>query len=515
MAQASTAMLDIDAIDIEDGLNARTQFDEEELERLAGSIGEDGVLQPILVRPKGDGRFWLTAGERRLRGARKEGLPTIPALIRERTRGEAMQDSLLENMHKAPVNIIDEARGVQAFAEELGLRTKKEIAEKLKRKPSEIGLMLRLIKLPEGVQRHVAAGTVPTSAERQLREVARVSPRIAECVCDLAARNKVKKSEFTRDFDQLLLQTADARFSDSPTMIRAGRVRFGEVITDKKNREELTSRFNAALPSWSPQQDDPAIKLNDAELDAARALHCLVEYVTDHRHMIKRVAIVTDKEVAADLIEQRIERMEAEAAERDEGREDDKDVDERKAAEGKKRSDERKQREKDKLVAEQFNEELLSGLMNRTAAARRKHDLSRKKAIAKILISNNPDLAVAGLRYVRPALKDVEEKTTKAGEPRRKVSYATGVQANAWLIDRIDSAKSGAEVDDLLTEAIVCALVADRKAVAASNRFGWRCLVSGEVRELLAPEIEDVSPKRPGAKKTRTRRRRGGKGAAK
>jgi hypothetical protein len=152
--------------------------------------------------------------------------------------------------------------------------------------------------------------------------------------------------------------------------------------------------------------------------------------------------------------------------------------------------------------------------MNRNAAGRRKHDLPRKKAIAKILIANNPDLAGAGLRYVRPALKDVEEKTTKAGEPRKKVSYATGAQATSWLIERIDGARSGAEVDDLLTEAIVCALVADRKAVAASNRLPWRCLVQEEVRELLAAEIEEVTPARPGAKKSDTGRRGGGRRAA-
>lgn len=515
MVRASTAMIEVDKIDVEEGFNARTEFDEEALRQLADSIGDAGVVQAVLVRPKGDGRYWLTAGERRLRGARQKGLSTIPGVIRDCTRAEAIRDSLIENMHKEKLNLIDEARGVQALAEEWGLRTNIEIARKLGRRQTEVGLLLRLLKLPEGVQRHIADGVVSPKAERLLRDVAKVSPRIAECVCEFAARRKLTATDFIRDFDQLLLQTTQARFPDAPTMIPAGRVRFGEVVTDKKRREELTSRFNAALPSWSPGQDDPIIRLDDAEIDAARALRCLVEYVAEHHRMVKRVAIVTDRDVAVDLVERRIERMEAAAAESNEADDGGENPAGRKAEEAGKRTEERKEREKDKLVAEQFNEELLSGLMNRNAASRRKHDLSRKKAIAKILIANNPDLAGAGLRYVRPALKDVEEKTTKAGEPRRKVSYATADQATSWLVERIDGARSGAEVDDLLTEAIVCALVADRKAVAPSSRFAWRCLVQDDVRELLASEIAEVSPGGSGATKVSPRRRAGGKRGAK
>jgi hypothetical protein len=418
-------------------------------------------------------------------------------------------------MHKEKVNVIDEANGVKALAQEWDLRTNVEIAKKLGRKPTEIGLLLRLLKLPIGVQRHIAAGPVPKKAERQLREVTKVSPRIAECVCEFAARKKVSSTDFTREFDQLLLATTEARFAAAPTMIRAGRVRFGEVISDKKKREELTSRFNAALPSYSLEQVDPIIRLNDAELDAARALRCLVEYASEHRTFVKRVEIVTDKEVAADLVEQRIERMETEAVEREAVAQGKGGKPGQKEKESQKLSDQYKKREKDKVTAEQFNEELFSGLTNRNAAARRKHDLRAMKAIAKVFIANNPTLAAAGLRFVRPALKDVETKTTKSGEPRKKVSYATTVQASSWLIERVDDARSGAEIRDLLTETMISALVADQKAVAASNQVDWRCPVLEEVGRLLATVIEEVSPAKPSAKKAGARRRGGRKGSAK
>ena len=257
--------------------------------------------------------------------------------------------------------------------------------------------------------------------------------------------------------------------------------------------------------------EDPVISLKEPEIDAARAAHCLVEYVADHRQFVRPVRLLTDVELAVDLIERRVEAMEAEAAERAKSKSDAAEATEDRAALGEQRKAEYKEREKDKATAERFNEELLSGLMNRNAAARRKHGLARKKAIAKILIANNPDLAGAGLRLVRPALKDIETKTLKSGEPRKKVSYADPAQATSWLLERVDGARSEAEVDDLLIETIICALTADGRALARTKRVGWHCRVAGEVRELLASEIEEVSPAPPAEKKKGGGGRRAGK----
>ena len=119
------------------------------------------------------------------------------------------------------------------------------------------------------------------------------------------------------------------------------------------------------------------------------------------------------------------------------------------------------------------------------------------------------DLAAAGLRLVRPQLQDVETKKLKSGEPREKLTYATPEQATAWLLDRIDSSRSEAEVAEVLGEAIICALVADGRALARSNRVGWHCRVAEAVRELLAPEIEEIAPKAASS-----RRSKRGKGKA-
>lgn len=494
MAQASMALLEVDKIDIEEGFNARKQIDPDALERLAGTVEEAGVAQAIRVRPKGKGRYWLVAGERRLRAAQKAQTKQIPGVIHNGTRAEAVRDSLLENLHKEELNDVDLANGVQALAEEWGLKTNQEIADKLGLKLDRVGLLRRIAKLPEGVQKYIAAGVVPSRAEKQLREVAGVSPGVAECVCEFAARKKIDHVDFVRDFGDILLATAEARFTDAPTMIRVNHVELRRVVADKEKRRELVDRFNASVPWEHQKSEDPVIGFKDAEIDAARAAGCLVEYVDDHGRFVKTIRLVTDIELAVDLIERRIESMEAAAAKREEAASQGKDDPEAKAALSEQRKAEHQKREKDKVAAERFNEELLAGLTNRNAAARRKHGLARKKAIAKILIANNPDLAGAGLRFVRPALKDIEVKTLKSGEPREKVSYASPAQASSWLSGRIDDARTQGEVDDLLIEAVITALLADRKAVARTQRFGWHCLVTGAVEELLASEIAEVSP---------------------
>ena len=99
----------------------RRRFDQEALTALAGSLGERGVLQPVLVRPKAGGTYELIAGERRWRAAQIAGLEVIPALVREREDAEALELALIENMAREDLNPIEEARACAALVEELAL----------------------------------------------------------------------------------------------------------------------------------------------------------------------------------------------------------------------------------------------------------------------------------------------------------------------------------------------------------------------------------------------------------
>jgi ParB family transcriptional regulator, chromosome partitioning protein len=145
----------------------RHVFDEEALEELKTSIQEVGFLQPIVVRDIGDGRYELVMGERRWRAAQAVGKDTIPAIIRD-TRDDAMlRDALLENIHRANLNPLEEAAAYQQLLEEFGA-THEELARRIGRSRPQISNTIRLLNLPAPVQRRVAAGVLSAGHARAL-----------------------------------------------------------------------------------------------------------------------------------------------------------------------------------------------------------------------------------------------------------------------------------------------------------------------------------------------------------
>ena len=132
----------------------RQQFSEAELVELAQSLKQNGLLQPILVRRKGDGIFELVAGERRLRAARLAGFEKIPALIRNCTDQESMVLALVENLQRDDLNPMDTARAYHRMVNEFGL-TQEAIAQQVGGDRSSIANMLRLMTLPIEIQEFV------------------------------------------------------------------------------------------------------------------------------------------------------------------------------------------------------------------------------------------------------------------------------------------------------------------------------------------------------------------------
>jgi ParB family transcriptional regulator, chromosome partitioning protein len=145
----------------------RHVFDEEALEELKVSIREVGLLQPIVVRDLGDDRYELVMGERRWRAAQAVGKETIPAIVRD-TRDDAMlRDALLENIHRANLNPLEEAAAYQQLLEEFGA-THEELAKRIGRSRPQISNTIRLLNLPAPVQRRVAAGVLSAGHARAL-----------------------------------------------------------------------------------------------------------------------------------------------------------------------------------------------------------------------------------------------------------------------------------------------------------------------------------------------------------
>lgn len=147
----------------------RQTFDEADMAELAESIRDKGVLQPILVRPspRTDGEYEVVAGERRWRAAQRAGLASIPALVRQLQDTEAFEIAIIENIQRADLNPIEEARAYASLMARLQI-TQEETARRLGKSRSHVANTLRLAQLPPGVQDHLVAGRLTAGHARAL-----------------------------------------------------------------------------------------------------------------------------------------------------------------------------------------------------------------------------------------------------------------------------------------------------------------------------------------------------------
>lgn len=146
----------------------RQVFDEEALAELVHSIREFGLMQPIVVREVvAGGRYQLVMGERRWRASQQAGLTSIPAIVRDTADDNLLRDALLENIHRAQLNPLEEAAAYQQLLEEFDV-THEELAGRIGRSRPVISNMIRLLRLPIAVQRRVAAGVLSAGHARAL-----------------------------------------------------------------------------------------------------------------------------------------------------------------------------------------------------------------------------------------------------------------------------------------------------------------------------------------------------------
>lgn len=145
----------------------RKRFDDEALTELAESIQAHGMLQPIVVRPIGERRYQIVAGERRWRAAKRIGLSEVPVIIRELTDHEASQIALIENLQRENLNPIEEAAGYQALMQQFDM-TQEEVAKTVGRSRSTIANSLRLLNLPVLVQDYLEKGKISAGHAKAL-----------------------------------------------------------------------------------------------------------------------------------------------------------------------------------------------------------------------------------------------------------------------------------------------------------------------------------------------------------
>jgi ParB family chromosome partitioning protein len=145
----------------------RRTFDEEALEELSASITEVGLLQPVVVRKLGEGKYELVMGERRWRASQRAGLEYIPAIVRETPDTDMLRDALLENLHRQQLDPLEEAAAYQQLLDDFGA-THEQLAQKVGRSRPHISNTLRLLNLPPAVQKRVAAGVLSAGHARAL-----------------------------------------------------------------------------------------------------------------------------------------------------------------------------------------------------------------------------------------------------------------------------------------------------------------------------------------------------------
>jgi ParB family transcriptional regulator, chromosome partitioning protein len=190
----------------------RRAFDETKLQELAMSIRNQGIIQPLIVRPKGE-RFELIAGERRWRAAMKAGLTRVPVVVREASDHDALQLALIENLQREDLNPIEEASGYRRLQEEFTW-SQEEVAEKVGKSRPAVANALRLLSLPSAVQQEVASGNLPAGQARALLGLQ------SEAVIMTAYREVIARALSTRETEKLVrnLKLGRRRRRESPAV---------------------------------------------------------------------------------------------------------------------------------------------------------------------------------------------------------------------------------------------------------------------------------------------------------
>jgi len=193
--------------------NPRHHFDAEELGELAASIREKGLLQPLVVRHRAGGEYEIVAGERRWRAAQSAGIHEVPAIIRTLSDGEALEIALIENIQRADLNPLEEARGYAQLMSEFAY-TQQQLADSIGKSRSHIANTLRLLNLPESVRAHIQAGRLTAGHARTLvaaEDPATLATRIIE-----AGLNVRQAEDLTRETSTAKRKPAKAPIEKSP-----------------------------------------------------------------------------------------------------------------------------------------------------------------------------------------------------------------------------------------------------------------------------------------------------------
>lgn len=257
--------IDIDLID-PNPQQPRNRFDARDLEDLAASIRANGIVQPIVVRPHA-GRFQIIAGERRWRASQQAGLRRVPVVVKEIPDDKLLELALVENIQRRELNPIEEANAYRKLIDNIGL-TQEQVAERVGKERTLITTIMRLLRLPEDVQRHIIEGKLSLSHGRALlmsedpkvqREVAQravdkdLSVRDTERAIKRAAgasdkAEAVKRSIILKDANMRAAETRLARYLGTNVKIHpSAKGKGGKVEIEYYGPDDLTRVFDLLI----------------------------------------------------------------------------------------------------------------------------------------------------------------------------------------------------------------------------------------------------------------------------
>ena len=204
--------IQLDAID-ENPYQTRQRFDEDALEELAQSIRTNGLIQPIVVRPGVSGRYVLVIGERRCLASKLAGIGTIPAIVRAVSEQQAAEMTIVENLLRRDLNCLEQANAFARLSRDFGL-TQEQIGQRTGVARESVSNYMRILRLPESVQQHLAAGRLGFSEARILLQLS--DPQQIERIANDAARNQFTVAFLKQLVDKTILLNDGNRPEPAP-----------------------------------------------------------------------------------------------------------------------------------------------------------------------------------------------------------------------------------------------------------------------------------------------------------
>lgn len=233
----------------------RVHFKEEELNELAASIREHGVIQPLIVSPKNDGTFILIAGERRLQAAQRAGLQKVPVVTRQANNQELLELALIENVQRADLNPLEEAEAYRQLAEDFG-NSKEKVAERVGKSRSAVTNTMRLLELPEVIKQAIADERITEGHGRALLGLSTQKAREA------AFQTVLNLSLNVRQTEELV------RNRSGQKSVKAFKPRRNADITDLEKRLQNSLGTKVALKHGKKGGTVTIYYYSDEELDA-------------------------------------------------------------------------------------------------------------------------------------------------------------------------------------------------------------------------------------------------------